>query len=132
MRISGLVLLFGIAVMAFGPAAGCKSDAQAKEKLVPPFAPVGTADNATIIIDGFQFTPSVLLVPVGTNVTWINKYPLPHRVNSDNASNNFTSPSLTTGLSFTWVFDTTGTFTYYCANHPTMKGTIEVRNVVKK
>lgn len=87
-----------------------------------------TADNATVIMDGFAYNPPKLAVAVGTNVTWINKYPIAHRVTSNGSSPNFTSPSLNTGGSFTFTFDQTGNYSYYCGCgiHPDMKGEIIV------
>jgi plastocyanin len=85
------------------------------------------ANSTTVIIDGFAFYPAVLTVPKGTTVTWTNKYPVAHRVSSNVTSPNFTSPSLSTGASFTWTFPDSGNFTYYCSLHPTMNGTIVVK-----
>ena len=88
---------------------------------------VASANSTTVIIDNFAYYPPVLTVPRGTTVTWINKYPIAHKVTSDGASPNFSSPSLTTGASFTWTFTDPGNFTYYCGNHPGMKGKIVVQ-----
>ena len=86
-----------------------------------------SANSTTVIIDGFAYYPPVLTVPRGTTVTWINKYPVAHRVASNGSSPNFTSASLSTGGWFGWTFTEPGSYPYYCANHPTMKGTIVVK-----
>ncbi len=117
MKTSRLLLIAGAAAFALCVACGRVSEPP------PVFA---TSDNATVIIEGFAFTPPVLKVPQGTNVTWINKYPVAHRINSEGASPNFTSPNLNTGGTFSWTFDQTGNYTYYCGLHPSMKGKIVV------
>jgi len=81
----------------------------------------------TMVIDGFVFNPTTLIVNKGTTVTWTNKYPIAHRVVAD--KNEFVSfnATLTTGLSFSWTFTESGNYTYTCGNHPTMNGTIVVK-----
>ena len=86
-----------------------------------------SVNSTTVSIDGFAYNPPVLTVPRGTTVTWINKYAVPHRVNSVGDSPNFSSPSLSTGASFTWTFSDAGSYPYFCAIHPTMQGTIVVK-----
>ncbi|MDO8715987.1 MAG: plastocyanin/azurin family copper-binding protein [Dehalococcoidales bacterium] len=76
-------------------------------------------------IDGFAFTPTILIVNKGTTVTWTNKYPIAHRVVAD--KDEFASGVLGTGLSFSWTFSESGNYTYYCANHPTMNGMVVVK-----
>lgn len=96
-------------------------------------APVATGPtvvtvNGTVYafnIDGFAFTPTILIVNKGTTVTWTNKYPIAHRVVAD--KNEFASGVLGTGLSFSWTFTESGNYTYHCANHPTMNGTVVVK-----
>ena len=99
-------------------------------------APVATGPTVVTVngttyafnIDGFAFTPTIIIVNKGTTVTWTNKYPIAHRVLADVSSSiNFTSPNLGTGISFSWTFTESGNYTYHCANHPTMNGTIVVK-----
>ena len=78
-------------------------------------------------IDGFAFIPTTLIVNKGTTVTWINKYPIAHRVVADKNPLVSFNATLTTGLSFSWTFTESGNYTYYCGNHPTMNGTIVVK-----
>ena len=49
---------------------------------------------------------------------------MPHNVTASNGS--FASATLSQGGSFTETFDETGTFTYYCGLHPSMRGEIVV------
>lgn len=87
-----------------------------------------TPDNATVTMSGFDFLPPNLAVAADTNVTWINRYPIAHRVTTNSTSPNFSSPSLATGGTFTFTFSETGEYPYYCGCglHPDMKGKIIV------
>lgn len=82
--------------------------------------PTTTTSNVTI--KSFAFTPATLTVKVGTTVTWTNQDSAPHDVKV----NNFTSPSLKTGESFNYQFNTAGTYDYICGIHPAMTGQIIV------
>jgi plastocyanin len=93
--------------------AGCT---QTQEQPVPP-----TGVN-TILIENFAFNPSVMTVPVGTSVTWVNKDSAPHTVQGED----FSSSTLNKEETFMNKFDTPGTFVYHCSIHPSMTGTIIV------
>lgn len=77
-------------------------------------------------IQDFVFAPKTLTVAAGTRVVWTNRDEEPHVVVS--AGNQFTpSKALDTNDSYTVTFDHAGTYTYYCAIHPMMVGTIIVK-----
>lgn len=77
-----------------------------------------------IAIEGFAFGPAELTVPAGTTVTWTNNDGAPHTVTADDGS--FGSENLATGDTFSFTFDTPGTYTYHCEIHPSMTATITV------
>nr|BAJ19084.1 putative copper-binding protein [Streptomyces sp. SANK 62799] len=77
------------------------------------------------MIEGFRFVPQSVTVSVGDSVRWINNDNADHTTTSDGPS--WDSGVLTPGRSFTRVFATRGTFTYHCAIHPSMTGTITVQ-----
>ena len=91
-------------------------------------------DNVTI--QNFAYIPSNITVSNGTTVVWTNKeFLISHSVISDKKIINpdsgtrspmFDSGSLSPGASFAFQFNTTGTFTYYCREHPFMRGTVIV------
>ena len=83
------------------------------------------ASTAEIKIDNFTFTPAALTVPVGTQVTWTNRDDIPHTVVSDDKA--IKSKALDTDDKFTFTFNKTGTYTYFCSLHPKMKGTVVVQ-----
>lgn len=62
-----------------------------------------------------RFVPKVLEVPAGTVVTWVNKGSNMHNVSSSSAG--FTSNKLSPGESFSFKFDTPGTYRFVCRHH---------------
>ncbi len=76
-------------------------------------------------VQNFAFAPPTLTVPVGTQVTWINKDDTVHNIVDKNKA--FKSKALDTDEKFSYTFDKPGTFSYFCALHPQMKGTVEVK-----
>ncbi|HEY4739951.1 MAG TPA: cupredoxin family copper-binding protein [Candidatus Acidoferrales bacterium] len=99
-------------------------------------APTGTPTTAqmageeksganAVSIDNFSFGPMQLEVPVGTQVTWINKDDVPHTVVS--VDHKFKSRALDTDESFSFTFTDAGTYEYFCSVHPKMTGKIVVK-----
>ena len=127
-RLLGAFLLGAIAIVACASPAG------------PPRA---------MMIKGFAFTPATVEVTKGTTVTWKNEDTVPHTVTTGIAPPTFPPlasgasptpfPSLSSGdgkvnsgriepqASFSFTFNETGTFNYFCAVHPGMKATLTVR-----
>ena len=103
-----------------------KPAAQTTPVATGPTVVTANGTDYTVIIDGFAFTPVILIVNKGTTVTWINKYAVAHQVVAD--KNEFASGVLSTGRSFSWTFSESGNYTYHCASHnTTMNGTIVVK-----
>ncbi len=75
-------------------------------------------------IADFAFDPDPLEIPVGTTVTWTNQDTAPHTATADDGS--FDSGRLDNGGTFSFTFDTPGTYPYHCDIHPRMTGTIVV------
>jgi plastocyanin len=85
-----------------------------------------TADRSDLVtIADFNFTPAVLAVAPGTELTWTNDDVAPHTVTA--TSEAFDSDRLDPGDSFSFRFDTPGTFEYRCLIHPDMQGSVQVR-----
>ena len=85
---------------------------------------VGGGAGDAVAITGFAFDPPELQVAAGTEVTWTNEDPAAHTVTADDGS--FDSGTLDQGQTFAATVDQSGAVTYFCAIHPTMKGTITV------
>lgn len=71
------------------------------------------------------FNPSDVTVAVGTTVTWLNTDTVAHTSTSDAVGWN--SNTIAPGGQFSNAFPTAGTFSYHCAIHPGMVGTVVVR-----
>jgi plastocyanin len=84
------------------------------------------AAEAAVNIDNFAFAPATLTVPAGTTVVWRNRDDIPHTVMSSDSPPRFRSPPLDTGDTFKHVFDSPGTFRYFCSIHPHMQGSVVV------
>ncbi len=79
----------------------------------PPFRPPAT----------WKYEPAVLTVKVGTTVTWTNTGAVVHTVTAADRKA-FDSKNIGPKASFSWTFQSAGTFAYFCTYHPWMKGTI--------
>jgi plastocyanin len=80
--------------------------------------------------DEFVFSPSRLVIHVGTRVIWRNHSMQPHTVTATGSPPAFDSGTQTLiNRRHTWahVFRQVGTYHYYCLLHPYMKGTIVVQ-----
>ena len=79
-------------------------------------------------IADFAFSPDPLDIAVGTKVTWTNKDSFAHTVTATGdasaADAAFDSKKLDSGNSYTYTFAKAGTFTYRCAIHNSMTGTV--------
>ncbi len=76
-------------------------------------------------IANFAFTPKVLMVRVGTTVSWINGDDTAHAVAS--ASGAFPpSKALDTDQRYSHRFDSPGSYDYFCSIHPIMTGRVVV------
>ena len=78
----------------------------------------------TVTVKNFAFSPSKLTVKTGTKVTWKFEDTAKHNVTSDN--NKFKSKDIQTG-SYSYTFNSPGTYTYICSLHQYMKGTVTVQ-----
>jgi plastocyanin len=92
-----------------------------------PFSAAAQQQPTTreVTIDNFSFGPMELTVPVGTQVTWVNKDDVPHVVMS--VDKIFKSKALDTDDKFSFTFQQAGTYEYFCSVHPKMTGKIVVK-----
>ncbi|MGH2444281.1 MAG: cupredoxin domain-containing protein [Chloroflexota bacterium] len=82
------------------------------------------ADTVTVNISGYSFQPPSMTIPMGTTVTWVNHDAVTHTATSD--SGVFDTGGISPGGSASFTFNQAGTFSYHCAIHPYMHGTILV------
>ncbi len=88
-------------------------------------APIIEMEQRNVVISSFAYVPQEITVQVGTMVVWRNNDTDAHTVTSDDGDE-LNSPLLSTGDSFSHVFDNVGTFDYHCAPHPFMQGRVIV------
>jgi plastocyanin len=84
---------------------------------------IGANTTQAKVID-FGYDPGNDLVPPGTTITWTNTGLIGHTVTSDDGV--FDSGDLGPGQTFSFTFDTPGTYWYFCRPHPFMRGRIVV------
>jgi plastocyanin len=88
-------------------------------------APSGPATPGEVQIAGFAYAPETAQVAVGSTITFTNEDDQAHTVDSD-SGDELSSGSIEGGATFEHTFETAGTYTYLCAFHPFMRGTVEV------
>ncbi len=76
------------------------------------------------MISDFAFLPGTQAVAVGAVLTWSNSDSAAHTVDTNDQQ--LDSGSIARGETFEHTFATPGTFEYFCAFHPFMKGVVEV------
>lgn len=79
-----------------------------------------------VTIRNFAFSPAAITVKKGTTVTWTNQDSTAHTVTESDSQDGPKSDNLAQGASYTFTFNTTGTFKYHCLIHPDMIGTVTV------
>jgi len=80
----------------------------------------------TVTIQNNTFSPATMTVQNNTTVSWINKDSVTHRVVSN--SGLFDSGNLTTGKSYNYTFNKTGSYPYHDLMNPSITGTIVVNS----
>ncbi|MGE5493254.1 MAG: cupredoxin family copper-binding protein [Actinomycetota bacterium] len=91
---------------------------------VPLAQAAGSGTRHTVTMEGTRFDPGVLTVRPGDTVVWVNRDPFPHTATARSGA--FDSGSIDSGKSWKYRVGKAGTFDYFCAFHPTMKGVLKV------
>lgn len=121
LRAISVIILFSL-IFAI---VGCSK----KSKNNNPVSPPSGTDQ--VIMQNISYIPQSLTVNKGATVTWINKDPFDHTVTSGtpgNPSGLFDSGDIAPNGTFSYTFDSTGTYLYYCKIHlDKMTGTIIVK-----
>jgi plastocyanin len=117
-----VLVLAGIAALVV---AGCASHTS------NPRSDVGLSSGAAdaVTIQTFQFRPPSLDVRAGTRVTWPNQDDILHTVTAGTPEIRdawFESPLDGKGAAFSFTFTQPGTYMYFCARHPSMRGEVRV------
>jgi plastocyanin len=114
--------LFDIPMTADGaPPAGGGVDAEPQPAATTEAAEPAPPTEVTVSMLDFEFDAAQITVPAGTNVTWTNDGAVPHSATAVDGS--FDTELFDGGQSASIVFDTPGSFAYYCLLHGTPDGT---------
>lgn len=81
--------------------------------------------TAEVMIKGFAFEPSTITIKKGTEVTWTNEDSVNHIIISD-TGNELNSDAISQGNTYVHTFSNSGTYSYHCSIHTSMKGEIIV------
>lgn len=88
----------------------------------------GGGGSSTVVMQNIMFNPGTITIHAGQAVTWRNgEAPasgIPHTTTSDTGV--WGSQVLNPGGTFTFKFNTPGTYNYHCMIHPNMHGTVMV------
>lgn len=84
------------------------------------------AKTETVTINNYTFMPATLTVHPGDTVTWTNQDSIPHTATALDGKT-FDSGAIDPGSSWSFVFTKAGDYTYRCAIHPDMRGTVTVK-----
>lgn len=84
-----------------------------------------TGTTASVSVKNFAFSPARLVVNKGTAVTWTFQDSTQHNVTA--SGNAFKSTDQSSGGSYSFTFNTAGSYDYICSIHPYMKGNVTVR-----
>ena len=127
MRIRPSIFLVSFAAAA-AIHAGCSSSYGSPA--APSPASAGSAMNLSIVpgastLTTAAFSPNPDTIAVGDTLTWTNNDSTAHTTTADGTAWN--SGTIAPGASFSRTFAAAGTFTYHCAIHPGMVGTVTVR-----
>jgi len=86
-----------------------------------------SASSVVVEIRNFAFTPENITVALNTTVVWRNNDSVAHTVTTlSGMPVSFDSGTLSPGQSFTYTFNLSGTYRYYCMIHPFMLGNVTV------
>lgn len=123
MRVTSIRLPAGLLAVALGlalPASGCGGGGDSTAS-----SEASGATSLKVTISNYEYDPATITVPVGSTVQFTNRDSTPHTVTSKE-SGVFESGPIDTGETGRIKLEEPGTYTYYCAFHPFMKGTIRV------
>jgi plastocyanin len=81
--------------------------------------------NATILMSGSSFQPPLMIVILGTKITWVNKDDVQHDVEST-AGEKIDSPLFGKDQTFSFTPTKVGAIEYVCTVHPGMKARIQI------
>jgi plastocyanin len=124
--------LFVVTLLLFAGITGCyKNDYGTNSYSNPNTGNTGTPGANEVFIQNISFTPKSITVNASTTIKWTNKDNVAHTVTSGipgTPNGTFDSGNLSNSATFSFMFNTKGTFQYYCKLHQdVMTGTVVVQ-----
>jgi plastocyanin len=107
------------------PASGAGSTTAAAPASGGAGGSTATSKAVTVDVKNFSFEPQKLTVPVGTVVTWKFEDSAQHTVQADKGA--FTSKPLNNNQTYSFTFNSAGTYDYICSIHQYMTGSVTVK-----
>lgn len=77
-----------------------------------------------VVIEKFAFVPASITIKAGDRVEWINRDIVPHT--ATDGEGDWDTANLVKGATGAISFSGSGTWAYFCAYHPNMRGEIIV------
>lgn len=128
MRLIRLMLLLSLAVTV----GACDDNGTNTVAPTPTPTPTPTPSGATVSIPAgatnlgsSAYMPNPVTVNVGSSVTWTNTDTVAHTSTSNTGV--FNSGSLAPGGTFSFTFQSAGTYPYHCSFHPGMVASVVVQ-----
>jgi plastocyanin len=92
----------------------------------PTTSQPNTQATDKVTISNFSFSPASITVKKGTAVTWTNHDSVAHTVVETDGQTGPQSQDIANGQSYSFTYNTVGTFHYHCSIHPDMTGQVVV------
>lgn len=128
MKFRAALVLISLALAA---ACGSSSSSPTTPTTTTPPPATGGSGNGVTIPTGAEtkgssaYVPNPITVTAGTAVTWTNTDSTAHTATGDGGA--FNSGTIPAGGSFSFTFQTRGTFPYHCTFHRGMVGSVVVQ-----
>lgn len=124
-----IIAIIAVVVVLGGGVAYVSSSSKSSDHAAMKPSTTATAnqpvDANSVSISNYAFDPTPLKVKKGTKVTWTNYDVAKHSVVADSGTGPM-SELFGKGQTYSYTFDTAGTYKYHCEPHPYMHGTVEV------
>ncbi|MCL4418145.1 MAG: cupredoxin family copper-binding protein [Actinobacteria bacterium] len=123
------LMLVGALLIIALPLTGCAGSGSTAATTAAVTTAAGTTASGSgglaVTIKSNAFDPASLTIKVGDTVTWTNNDSYNHTITSDNGA--FDSGNISGGGTFSFTFNTAGTFNYHCSVHTFMTAKIIVQ-----
>lgn len=118
----GLAVTLGVVLVL----SACGGDGDAGGDEAAAREEAEAAVGTLVTITNFRFEPQEIQVSPGTKVTWINKDSARHRIQDLSDLDIPISRELSEGYKYSQRYEKPGSYSYVCAIHPFMTGTVKV------